>query len=94
MDVVRPDAVLNTVKPAGGEAAAASSKGGPPFDEVMKGVEAGKGGDKPFASLEVREYSNIAPPNEHGSGKGELKPTVPVDLAGQGLDEIADKLGA
>lgn len=37
--------------------------------------------------------AHIARPNEHGPGKGELAPTVPVDLAGQGLDEIAEKLG-
>jgi len=38
--------------------------------------------------------AHIARPNEYGPGKGELAPTVPVDLVGQGLDEIADKLGA
>ena len=32
--------------------------------------------------------------NERGPGKGERVPTVPVDVAGQGLDEIANKLGA
>jgi 2-haloacid dehalogenase len=36
---------------------------------------------------------HIARPDEHGPGKGECAPTVPVDIAGQGLDEIADKLG-
>ncbi|MFN3656428.1 MAG: haloacid dehalogenase type II [Pseudolabrys sp.] len=36
--------------------------------------------------------AHIARPNEHGPGKGELAPEVAVDLAGQGLDEIADKL--
>jgi len=38
--------------------------------------------------------AHIARPNEYGPGKGELAPTAPVDLVGQGLDEIADKLGA
>jgi len=38
--------------------------------------------------------AHIARPNEHGPGKGERAPTVPVDVAGQGLDEIAEKLGA
>jgi 2-haloacid dehalogenase len=38
--------------------------------------------------------AHIARPNEHGPGKGELAPTVPVDVTGQGLDEIAEKLGA
>ena len=37
---------------------------------------------------------HIARPNERGPGKGELAPTVPVDVMGQGLDEIAEKLGA
>lgn len=37
--------------------------------------------------------AHIARPNEHGPGKGERAPTVPVDVAGQGLDEIAVKLG-
>jgi len=36
---------------------------------------------------------HVARPNEHGPGKGELAPTVPVDVAGKGLDEIAEKLG-
>lgn len=38
--------------------------------------------------------AHIARPNEHGPGKGERAPTVPVDVVGQGLDEIAEKLGA
>ncbi len=38
--------------------------------------------------------AHIARPNEHGPGEGERAPTVPVDLVGQGLDEIAEKLGA
>lgn len=38
--------------------------------------------------------AHIARPNEHGPGKGERGPTVPVDVVGQGLDEIAEKLGA
>jgi len=37
---------------------------------------------------------HIARPNERGPGKGERAPTVPVDEMGQGLDEIAEKLGA
>jgi len=36
---------------------------------------------------------HIARPNERGPGKGERAPTVPVDVMGQGLDEIAEKLG-
>jgi len=37
---------------------------------------------------------HIARPNEYGPGKGERAPTVPVDVVGQGLDEIAAKLRA
>ena len=36
---------------------------------------------------------HIARPNEHGPGKGELKPTVPVDVAGASLEDLAGKLG-
>jgi 2-haloacid dehalogenase len=37
--------------------------------------------------------AHIARPNEHGSGKGETKPTVPVDYAAENLEELATKLG-
>ena len=37
---------------------------------------------------------HIARPNEHGPGTGETKPTVPVDVAGKNLADLADKLGA
>lgn len=62
MDAVRPDAVLNTVKPAGSEGGAAA-KGGPPFDEVMnaKGAESGT---RRLPQLEVREVPTLPPPNE------------------------------
>jgi 2-haloacid dehalogenase len=36
---------------------------------------------------------HIARPNEHGPGKGEVKPTVPVDIAGANLEDLAGKLG-
>jgi 2-haloacid dehalogenase len=36
---------------------------------------------------------HIARPNEHGPGKGEPKPTVPVDVAGVNLVDLASKLG-
>ena len=36
---------------------------------------------------------HIARPNEHGPGKGELAPTVPVDVAGSDLLDLAGKLG-
>jgi 2-haloacid dehalogenase len=35
----------------------------------------------------------IARPNEHGRGKGESSPNVPVDLSAVSLDDLADRLG-
>jgi 2-haloacid dehalogenase len=37
---------------------------------------------------------HIARPDEHGPGTGEAKPTVPVDVAGEDLSDLAAKLGA
>jgi 2-haloacid dehalogenase len=37
--------------------------------------------------------AHIARPNEHGPGKGEVKPTVPVDAAAADLAELASMLG-
>jgi 2-haloacid dehalogenase len=37
---------------------------------------------------------HIARPDEYGPGTGETKPTVPVDMAGKDLAELAYKLGA
>jgi len=37
--------------------------------------------------------AHVARPNEHGPGKGEPKPTVPVDIAVGSFMELADKLG-
>jgi 2-haloacid dehalogenase len=36
---------------------------------------------------------HIARPNEHGRGKGETAPKVPVDAAGADLEDLAGKLG-
>jgi 2-haloacid dehalogenase len=36
---------------------------------------------------------HIARPNEHGPGKGEPGPTVPVDVFGADLEDLATKLG-
>ena len=36
---------------------------------------------------------HIARPNEHGPGKGETAPSVPVDVAGGSLEDLAGKLG-
>jgi 2-haloacid dehalogenase len=38
--------------------------------------------------------AHVARPNEHGSGKGETKPSVPVDHAAASLEELAGQLGA
>jgi 2-haloacid dehalogenase len=45
------------------------------------------------AALGLRT-AHIARPNEHGPGKGETAPTVPVDIAAASLIDLADKLGA
>jgi 2-haloacid dehalogenase len=37
---------------------------------------------------------HIARADEHGPGTGERAPTVPVDVAGKDLNDLADKLGA
>jgi 2-haloacid dehalogenase len=37
--------------------------------------------------------AHVARPNEHGSGKGEPAPTVPVDYAARSFEDLADKLG-
>jgi 2-haloacid dehalogenase len=36
---------------------------------------------------------HIARPNEHGPGTGETAPSVPVDVAGVDLIDLATKLG-
>jgi 2-haloacid dehalogenase len=38
--------------------------------------------------------AHVARPNEHGPGKGERAPTVPVDFTATSLDDLAAKLGA
>jgi len=37
--------------------------------------------------------AHVARPNEHGPGKGERGPSVPVDVVGGDLNEVAEKLG-
>ena len=44
------------------------------------------------AALKLRT-THVARPNEHGTGRGEAAPTVPVDYAVKGLDDLADRLG-
>ena len=38
--------------------------------------------------------AHVARPNEHGPGKGEPAPTVPVDFTATSLDDLAANLGA
>ena len=44
------------------------------------------------AALGMRT-AHVARPNEHGPGKGGRAPSVPVDVAGADLNEVAEKLG-
>ena len=44
------------------------------------------------AALGLRT-AHVARPDEHGAGRGEAAPTVPVDVAVKGLNELADRLG-
>ncbi len=44
------------------------------------------------AALGLRT-AHVARPNEHGPGRGELSPTVPVDVAANSLEDLAEKLG-
>lgn len=37
--------------------------------------------------------AHVARPNEHGAGRGETAPSVPVDFAVKTLEELAEKLG-
>ncbi|MDT3686868.1 MAG: haloacid dehalogenase type II [Pseudorhodoplanes sp.] len=43
------------------------------------------------AALGLRT-AHVARPDEHGKGRGEVMPSVKVDLAVKGLEELADKL--
>jgi 2-haloacid dehalogenase len=44
------------------------------------------------AALGLRT-GHIARPNEHGVGKGEAEPKIPVDFAAQSLEDLAGQLG-
>jgi 2-haloacid dehalogenase len=44
------------------------------------------------AALGLRT-AHVARPNEHGAGRGEAAPTIPVDFAVKGVEELATKLG-
>jgi len=47
---------------------------------------------KAAAALGLRT-AHLARPNEHGPGRGEAKPSVPVDFAVSSLEELAQELG-
>lgn len=47
---------------------------------------------KAAAALGLRT-GHVARPNEHGPGRGELAPNIPVDFAVKDLEELAEKLG-
>jgi len=51
-------------------------------------------GDLAAAAATGLTTAHVARPNEHGPGKGEAKPTVPVDIAVASFVELADRLGA
>src|SRR5256885_1531222 len=51
-------------------------------------------GDLAAAAGTGLKTAHVARLNEHGPGKGEPKPTVPVDIAVSSFIELADKLGA
>jgi 2-haloacid dehalogenase len=51
-------------------------------------------GDLAAAAATGLKTAHVARPNEHGPGKGEVKPTTPVDIAVSSFVELAEKLGA
>jgi 2-haloacid dehalogenase len=51
-------------------------------------------GDLAAAAATGLKTAHVARPNEHGRGKGEAVPTVPVDLAVPDFVALADQLGA
>ena len=65
------------------------------FDLVPRAcmMVAAHSNDLAAASALGLRTAHVARPNEHGAGRGELKPTVPVDFAVQSLEELAEQLG-
>jgi 2-haloacid dehalogenase len=49
--------------------------------------------DLSAAAAQGLRTAHVARPNEHGPGRGETAPSVPVDYAVTSLTELADKLG-
>src|SRR3984885_3986156 len=50
-------------------------------------------GDLAAAAAAGLRTAHLARPNEHGPGRGESAPSVPVDYAVKSLEELAEKLG-
>jgi len=49
--------------------------------------------DLQHAAASGLRNAHITRPNEHGPGKGELKPSVPVDFTAKSLEDLAQQLG-
>ena len=62
----------------------------PPGDCMMVAAHSS---DLAQAAKNGLRTGHIARPNEHGPGKGETAPNVPVDAAGADLQDLAGKLG-
>jgi 2-haloacid dehalogenase len=62
----------------------------PPGDCMMVAAHSN---DLAHAAKNGLRTGHIARPNEHGPGKGEAAPSVPVDVAGSSLEDLAGKLG-
>jgi 2-haloacid dehalogenase len=63
----------------------------PPGDCMMVAAHSN---DLAHAAKLGLKTAHIARPNEHGPGRGEPAPKVPVDVSAGSLDELAAKLGA
>jgi len=63
-----------------------------PPDQCM--MVAAHSSDLAAAAAHGLRTAHIARPNEHGPGKGEADPTVPVDIAAKDLIDLAAKLSA
>ena len=61
----------------------------PPGDCMMVAAHSG---DLASAAKSGLRTGHIARPSEHGPGKGETRPTVPVDAYGANLEDLAAKL--
>jgi 2-haloacid dehalogenase len=62
----------------------------PPGDCMMVAAHSN---DLSHAAKNGLRTGHVARPNEHGSSHGETAPSVPVDVAGRDLEDLAAKLG-